>query len=160
MAPTTTLSVLNMGFLTILEETNGYLGGYLVTNVWGRPLEFRLSTAVQPNRVQQILYAGTLQPYICADLIGKTLVEKTSVPVQLVVTDREAVLELRQSLEIPVAWLAPPDDAATARSRGAGSEVRPGGPSQRPILCHPRFSSDIPLIREHLKILLERAGRY
>src|SRR5205814_3245787 len=99
-----------MGFLTILEETNGYLGGYLVTNVWGRPLEFRLSTAVQPNRVQQILYGGTLQPYICAELIGKTLVDKTGVPVQLILTDREPVLELRCCLEVPVAWLAQPGE--------------------------------------------------
>src|SRR6202049_3625030 len=69
-------AALNVGFLTVLHEASGYLGGYLVTNVWGRPLEFRLSTAVQPNRVQQILYAGTLQAYLHADLIGKTLVEK------------------------------------------------------------------------------------
>src|SRR5271168_101359 len=84
-----------LGFLTVLHEASGFLGGYLVTNIWGRPLEFRLSSAVQPNRVQQILYGGTLQPYICADLIGKTLVDKAGVPVQLVVTDREEVLDLR-----------------------------------------------------------------
>src|SRR5437870_8265366 len=100
-----------MGFLTILEETNGYLGGYLVTNVWGRPLEFRLSTAVQPNRVQQILYGGSLEPYICADLIGKALVEKTATPVSLVLTDNQAVLDLRDRWETPVAWLAPREDA-------------------------------------------------
>ncbi len=66
----------------MLQEANGFLGGYLVTNQWGRPLEFRLSTAVQPNRVQQVLYAGTLEAYLCADLIGKTLVDKAGVAVQ------------------------------------------------------------------------------
>src|SRR6266849_1486774 len=89
------IATLNLGFLTILHESNGYSGGYLVTNSWGRPLEFRLSNAVQPNRVQQILYGGTLQPYICADLIGKTLVEKTAIAVQLILTDREPALDLR-----------------------------------------------------------------
>jgi hypothetical protein len=102
-----TASPLNLGFLTVLREPSGYLGGYLVTNQWGRPLEFRLSTAVQPNRVQQILYAGTLEPYICADLIGKTLIDKTAVAVQLVVTDRALLLELRPRLEVPVVWVAP-----------------------------------------------------
>src|SRR5262249_11542133 len=29
-----------LGFLTVLQEASGYLGGYLVTNLWGRPLEF------------------------------------------------------------------------------------------------------------------------
>jgi hypothetical protein len=33
---------------------------------------------VQPNRVQHALYGPTLDEYLHADLIGKTLVEKTS----------------------------------------------------------------------------------
>src|SRR5437868_7149137 len=111
-APTAT-PFAHLGFLTVLHEAGGYLGGYLVTNLWGRPLEFRLSTAVQPNRIQQILYGASLQPYLCGDLIGKALVDKTTTPVQCIVTDREAVLELRQRVEVPVAWLTPPAETGT-----------------------------------------------
>lgn len=136
----------NLGFLTILHEANGYLGGYLVTNIWGRPLEFRLSSAVQPNRVQHILYAGTLEPYICADLIGKTLVDKAAVPVQLLVTDRETVLDLRLKMECPVLWLAPMDDARTH----CGLPVTPAESGHGPLLCHARFPDDVPLARELL----------
>jgi hypothetical protein len=138
---------LNLGFLTVLHESNVYVGGYLVTNQWGRPLEFRLSTAVQPNRVQQILYAGTLQAYICADLIGKTLVDRAGVPVQLVVTDEEAVLDLRLRMDCPVAWIAPPNDPLAARLVAAGAEVRPAAAGKPALLCHPRFLSDLPLLR-------------
>lgn len=149
MAPTTGNCPTNVGFLTILQEPGGYLGGYLVTNCWGRPLEFRVSSAVQPNRVQQILYAGTLEPYICADLIGRALVEKASVPVQLVVTDREAVLDMRLRGTIPVVWLAPPNDP-----RGTGpAAVRPGKGDGGPVLCHPQFTSDVPAIQEILERL-------
>jgi len=88
-----------------MQEPAGFLGGYLVTNQWGRPLEFRLSTAVLPNRVQQILYGDTLQPYICAELIGKMLIDKTITQAQVIVTDRETVLPLRQLLTTPVAWI-------------------------------------------------------
>lgn len=133
---------LNLGFLTILHEPSGYLGGYLVTNCWGRPLEFRLSTAVQPNRVQQILYGGTLQQYLCADLIGKTLVEKTSIAAQLIVTDQEPALELRQRLETPVVWLARPDFPTV----GASNCVRPASRQGGPLLCHPRFLDDVAAI--------------
>jgi hypothetical protein len=136
---------LNLGFLTVLHEPNGYLGGYLVTNLWGRPLEFRLSTAVQPNRVQQILYGETLEPYLCGDLIGKTLVEKTATPVQLVLTDREAAVEVRRRLEVPVAWLAPA--GAPGTSEGL---VRPGRANQGPIVCHPGFLADVPTVRQLL----------
>jgi hypothetical protein len=135
----------NLGFLTILHEANGYLGGYLVTNVWGRPLEFRLSSAVQPNRVQQILYGGTLEPYISADLIGKTLVDKAGSPVQLIVTDRETVLDLRRKVECPVLWLAPATDP---RATASSSLVRPGAEGHGPLLCHPRFPNDVPSARQ------------
>jgi hypothetical protein len=131
-------SPLNLGFLTVLQEAGGYVGGYLVTNEWGRPLEFRLSTAVQPNRVQQILYAGTLQPYICADLIGKTLVDRTAASVPLVVTDTEAALDLRLRLEVPVAWIAPEGNHPSALPvRGA-------------VCCHRRFPEDAAAIEQVL----------
>src|SRR5688500_19326213 len=102
MSETAPTGPIALGFLTVFQEGTGYLGGYLVTNTWGRPLEFRLSTAVQPNRIQQILYGETLRPYVCADLIGKALVDKAAVPVQCVLTDTEAVLDLRLRLEVPV----------------------------------------------------------
>ena len=80
----------HLGFLTVLHESGGYLGGYLVTNLWGRPLEFRLSTAVQPNRVQQILYAQTLAGYVCGEVIGKALYDKTATPTQVILTLNKA----------------------------------------------------------------------
>jgi hypothetical protein len=140
--------------LTVLQEASGYLGGFLVTNTWGRPIEFRLSTAVQPNRVQQILYGGTLQPYICADLIGKTLVDKTGTAVQVIVTDREPVLELRRCLEIPVLWLAAPDDPLAVALARAGAEIKPPRNAQGALLRHPSFPGDGPFLNE----VLDRLG--
>lgn len=144
-------ATLNLGFLMIVHEPNGYMGGYLVTNLWGRPLEFRLSTAVQPNRVQQVLYGGTLEPYICADLIGKTLVEKTSVQAGLILTDCASALDLRLRLESPVVWLAAPDDPAAARMTEAGLCVRPAEKGRGPFLCHARFPEDVTAVREVLE---------
>ena len=88
-----------------------------------------LTSAVQPNRVQQILYGQSLEPYICADLIGKTLVDKTATAAQIIVTDHPAALDLRLRVEVPVAFvdlnaattaLSPhahfPNDALTLRA--------------------------------------------
>src|SRR6476620_3074633 len=83
MSESTLAGPIHLGFLTVFQEGPGYLGGYLVTNSWGRPLEFRLSTAVQPNRVQNLLYGKTLQEYLCADLIGKTLIDKCATPITM-----------------------------------------------------------------------------
>jgi hypothetical protein len=103
VSQTTPPASINLGFLTVLQESSGWLGGYLVTNNWGRPIEFRVTTAVQPNRVQAALYGPTLMEYLLADLIGKTLVEKTNTKPDLVVTDVPAILCLRSRIEIPVA---------------------------------------------------------
>ncbi len=98
----------HLGFLAMIREAGSYSGGYLVTNLWGRPLEFRLSTPVQPNRVQQILYGDTLAEHVCSEVIGKTLVEKTATPAAVVLTDCGEALALRRSLDIPVVWIAGP----------------------------------------------------
>src|SRR5688572_22064147 len=132
----------NLGFLTVLEESSGFLGGYLVTNVWGRPLEFRLSTAVQPNRVQQVLYASTLRPYVCADLIGKTLVDKAGVAVQLLLTDTDAVLDLRHKVDVPVVWVG--------GDESAGPVVLPPRAGRGALVAHRAYPDDVPRVRELL----------
>lgn len=121
-------STLSVGFLTVLSDPGGVLGGYLVTNAWGRPLEFRLSSAVSPNRVQQILYGPTLTEYLHADLIGKTLVDRTSIPPQLVVVDTLPALALRHKLDVPVV-------AVRTAGQSAEQEVT--------VLHHDRCSSGL-----------------
>ena len=96
----------------MVSDASGVLGGYLVTNAWGRPLEFRLSSAVQPNNVQRILYGPTLNEYLHADLIGKTLVDRTSIPPQLIVADTLPALALREKVSVPVVAIRKPGQAA------------------------------------------------
>jgi hypothetical protein len=137
---------MNLGFLTVLSESSGYLGGYLVTNTWGRPLEFRLSTAVQPNKVQQILYGSTLRSYIFADLIGKTLVEKATVAAGILLTDAEPVLDLRQRVELPVVWVLGASEPVPPNA----SIVLPPAAGRGSVLAHPRFPADVELVQQSL----------
>lgn len=132
----------NLGFLTILHEQAGYVGGYLVTNAWGRPLEFRLSSAVQPNKVQQILYGPTLEPYICSDLIGAKLIEKALTSVQYVFTDHPSALDLRLQLNYPVALFEKEVRLADEESPGIAVNER--------IRCHDRFPEDVAPLTELL----------
>ena len=77
-----------IGFMsTVGDSQSGFIGGLLVTNHLGRPLEFQCTTPVKPNSSQQILYGPTLVPYILADLIGKTLIDKATVKPELVLCD-------------------------------------------------------------------------
>jgi hypothetical protein len=84
-----------IGFLTALEDPqHGFFGGYLVLSELGRPLEFHCSTPVMPNQAQRILYGKTLGAYVLSDLIGQTLVAKSQLPVQAVLTDQREMLGL------------------------------------------------------------------
>lgn len=144
-----TASFSHLGFLTVLHEASGYLGGYLVTNLWGRPLEFRLSTAVLPNRVQQILYGPTLTNYVCGELIGKTLFEKTTAAAHLVLTDTPAALGLRYVMDVPVVLITP----AVSPPPIDLPIVRPAAPGRGPICAHPEFPDDVMALKEPLERL-------
>jgi len=95
---------LKLGFLTAIELTGGgYVGGLLVTNRFGRPLEFQCTTPVRPNRTQEILYGTTLRSFVLGELIGKTLIEKSAVKPDVVLTEGDELLELRSHVAQPVA---------------------------------------------------------
>jgi hypothetical protein len=142
--PSPALQLGAVGFLTVAHDPTGVLGGYLVTNAWGRPLEFRLSTAVQPNRVQQILYGPTLTEYLHADLIGKTLVEKTATQPGLIITDSLAALGLRSRTGIPVVAIGPHSE-----SDEVVELVHPR--SSAPLLLSAKFPEDRALIEARLE---------
>ena len=137
----------HLGFLTVIQEQGAYVGGYLVTNLWGRPLEFRLSTAVQPNKVQQILYGPTLNVYIAAELIGKTLVEKTNAKPQMIITDHRTVLELRRYIDVPVVWVAPPGDGTANALAGAGLTVSEPIAGSGLVVAHRDYLDDVPIAK-------------
>jgi hypothetical protein len=105
-----------LGFLTAVEDPErGMVGGLLVTNRFGRPLEFQCTTPVKANRTQQILFGPQLRPYVLTELIGKTLVEKVGVTPHLVLTESTDLLPLREHISVPVASLidTPADDSRT-----------------------------------------------
>lgn len=93
-----------LGFLTVLAHDElGLVGGYLILNAAGRPLEFHCTAPVKPNRAQQILFGPTLEPYLYGEQIGQTLVSKGSIAPVAVYTDHERVLAVRDYVAMPVA---------------------------------------------------------
>jgi hypothetical protein len=136
-----TTPAIHLGFLAIVQEPAGVVGGLLVTNSWGRPLEFRLTSAVQPNRVQAILYGAALDGYLCGELIGKALVEKSSTPLQWLITDHPAALEVRRHVGIPVG-LWSPDAGATEQL-----------PITAGMWAHAQFADDVGKVQSLLASL-------
>ena len=67
-----------LGFLTVSSLNGRYVGGLLLLNFAGRPLEFHCTAPVAPNRPQEILFGPTLWPYLFGEQIGKALHAKAS----------------------------------------------------------------------------------
>jgi hypothetical protein len=115
-----------LGFLTAIEvPERGFVGGLLVTNHFGRPLEFQCTAPLKPNRAQEILYGPTLIPYVLGDLIGRTLIEKVGVKPHLVLTERNDLLPLRDLISIPVACVDEPVRPAEASAQAEQSAEKP-----------------------------------
>ncbi|MBC7819907.1 MAG: hypothetical protein IAG10_23740 [Planctomycetaceae bacterium] len=98
---------LRLGFLTAIHlENRGHVAGLLVTNKYGRPLEFQCTAPVRPNRTQELLYGPTLVPFLLGELLSKTLLERIGVKPHVVLTDRVEMLDLRPHVSLPVACVA------------------------------------------------------
>ncbi|MBI1901107.1 MAG: hypothetical protein HYS13_08355 [Planctomycetia bacterium] len=109
-----------LGFLTVVQDADGaYSGGYLVLNAAGRPIEFHCTLPVKPNRAQQILFGPTLEPYLCGEQIGQTLIQKATTKVVAVCSDRQALLAARPLVAPPVAWLVPAEGEKTEGNEAA-----------------------------------------
>src|SRR5438046_361190 len=95
-----------LGFLTVVENAElGLIGGYLLLNTAGRPLEFHCTAPVKPHRTQEILYGPTLKPYLYGEQIGQALLVKSKLTPLVVCTDIEPVLAVREFTEFPVVLL-------------------------------------------------------
>ncbi|MBM79821.1 MAG: hypothetical protein CMJ78_04420 [Planctomycetaceae bacterium] len=163
---------LHIGFMTALgiPERN-FVAGLLITNRFGRPLEFQCTTPIKPNRTQEILYGPTLVPFILGELISKALIQKVSIKPTLVVTDHLEIHELRNHVDVPVICLAESDDDSNKADplMGVGEVTRIGQlinnedqteasetsvtVGQHVFAVHPEHISDWQLVSESLRLL-------
>jgi hypothetical protein len=138
-----------LGFLRVLElDGGGYVGGMLVTNQLGRPLEFQCTTPIKPNRTQVILYGPTLAPFVYSELIGKTLFARLDIKPQLIVIDQEPLLDLRLHVAVPVAQLL--DERTRANVLPDETLLQCG---QQHLRFHAEFSQDRDEAAQHLSAL-------
>jgi hypothetical protein len=118
-----------IGFLDLatFDDGGAFRGGCLVTDPQTRPLEFRVSGAVQPTNLQKMLYGETLHEYITNDLIGLPMLQTLeNQPEMLLVRDAE-FLKLRPRLKMPVLWVRGTVDGQFALQAYPGHEAEAEG---------------------------------
>jgi len=142
---------LRLGFLTAIHlENRGHVAGLLVTNKYGRPLEFQCTAPVRPNRTQELLYGPTLVPFLLGELLSKTLLERIGVKPHVVLTDRAEMLDSRPHVSLPVACVVGKEVAKGAEFNW--ESLRIGKQSFR---LHAEFAEDLKTFE---KLAKELAG--
>lgn len=101
------------GFLTVVDSpAHGLFGGYLLVDAAGRPLEFHCTAPVKVSRAQAILYGPTLHGHLHGRQIGGALLAEGGVAPVVVLTDQEAMLQVRPHTSLPVALVRKGDGPA------------------------------------------------
>ena len=140
----------SFGFLTILEDaTGGLLGGLLLVNRRGRPLEFHCTAPICPSRAEEILFGPTLRPHLFCERIGAALLAKASGAPSVLLVSQLDTWPIADETTVPVALVDPrTSDASTS------AEVQPMSQSQA---CLDRLD---PATRVKVQELLQEFSRY
>ena len=102
------------GYLIVQADDDGtYVGGLMVTDTSGLPVDFRFTDPVTPTRLQRALYGGVLDRYLRSEVVLRTLMEALEQPPSLLVVDDPSLLD--EPVDIcPMAFVGP------SRSAGLG----------------------------------------
>ncbi|MEM0952122.1 MAG: hypothetical protein AAGI66_08285 [Cyanobacteria bacterium P01_H01_bin.74] len=87
-------SNISLGYISIISPgSNQFIGGLMVTDSRGLPVEFRYTEPVQPSKIQQVLYGGILGHYIKQEVILETLLKNCELKPHCLLTEDESLLE-------------------------------------------------------------------
>lgn len=142
------------GFLTVVEHpAAGLVGGYLLVNHRGRPIEFHCTAPVQPTRAEEILFGPTLRPHLFCERIGAALLSKAKTVPQFVVVNQLECWQLADETTLPVV-LVDPKHTAPAKVAGEGYS------SERAPTAQACLDQVAPDSQEHVGELLQQLVRY
>lgn len=123
---------LRLAFIDVVSFDDGSVrGGILTTDMATRPFEFRVTSAIKPTHMQQVLYGTALKDYVYGELICAPLVQATKEKIGLVIVKDMALLSVRPLITFPVALIA-----------------------DKTLETHPSFSSELEQIQTLLSSLL------
>ncbi|MFN3692348.1 MAG: hypothetical protein ACK4R7_05610 [Fervidobacterium sp.] len=81
-----------IGYLSVHTFDNKHIGGILIVNEYGIPVEFRYSEPISPTKLQQIIYGNSLEYYLHVEIIAKGLVQKLENKPEVILVQDPALL--------------------------------------------------------------------
>jgi hypothetical protein len=125
-------------FVVVRAGDDGtYVGGLMVTDASGLPVDFRYTDPVTPTRLQRALYGAVLDRYLRSEVVLRTLLDALESPPSLLLIDDPELLD--EPIDAcPVALVAAsradPIGMAGARSaEGAGTFLLQASEAAHPV---------------------------
>ncbi len=81
-----------IGYLSILNIGGKHIGGLLVVNEYGIPMEFKYSEPITPTKLQEIIYGSSLEFYLHTEIIAKGLIQKVENRPELILVQDPSLL--------------------------------------------------------------------
>jgi hypothetical protein len=150
----------SIAFLGYREFDDGeaYRGAILVTDEWGKPLEFRCTAPVRPTQLQRTLYGKSLLPHILSELIGAPLVSSVREKPQLILIADESYFNVRHKVSTPVIRVARTNGSKTkqddqSKSKSLLLQSTSGKFAQVEVEVSWQFAADLDSSGERLRDL-------
>ena len=89
---------LSIGYVLSLAVADSvFMGGAMVTDAYGLPLEFRYTEPVRATKLQRVLYGDVLEKYIHSDVIAANLVGRLEQKPDLILVADPALLPVLEA---------------------------------------------------------------
>lgn len=90
------------GYLVTLQEKNAFLGGTMITDHHGIPIDFKYTDPIVPTKVQRIIYGSVLETYIRNHVVISALSKEIGVPPSFFVVKADQLQAIQDAQEMLV----------------------------------------------------------
>ncbi|BDU50135.1 hypothetical protein [Haliovirga abyssi] len=94
-----------IGYFKIHIKEENYLGGILISDERGIPVEFKYTEPVKPTKVQKVLYGKSLEKFLIEEIIMANLIEKIEIEPAIYFIDDKININIKRLLKTDVVML-------------------------------------------------------
>jgi hypothetical protein len=136
---------IRLAYMDVLVFSDGSIrGGILTTDIETRPYEFRITSAIKPTQLQQMLYGTSLKDYVYGELICAPLIKATKEKISFVLAKERYIMDVRPLVAVPIVLVL-------YNEKYAGDGVKP-----ITFQAHKNFSSELSYAQTVLTPIMQR----
>ena len=85
-----------IAYFEVAIEGENYVGGIMITDIRGIPIEFKYTDSIKPTKIQKVLYGAVLEKYLREEIIIKNLIGKLETKPDIYIIDDNKNIELEK----------------------------------------------------------------